>query len=177
MCIRDRSWRLDFDKSGGIVFEWEVHELDFVRSIGGQVSEVYAKTRYSREDAPGFLDYFSAILTFENGGFGNLEASQSEHLGLSSRGLSGTKGSIVASGKQQIKIQTIEDDQPRILDVEPDEGTKRGLSRYTSNRPFVEAILNDTPSPVSGEDARHNIEIACAIVESGETGQPISLST
>jgi len=171
----EASWRLDFDKSGGIVFEWEVHEIDFVRSIGGRVSEVYAKTHYSRENAPDFLDYFSAILTFEDGGFGNLEASQSEHLGLSGRGLSGTRGSIVAAGKDQIKIQTEEDDTPRILEVEPDAGTRRGLNRYTSNRPFVEAILNDGPSPVSGEDARHNIEIACAIVESGKTGGPVSL--
>ena len=165
------SWRLDFDKSGGIVFEWEVHEIDFVRSIGGRVSEVYAKTAFSREGAPGFLDYFTAVLTFENGGYSNLEASQSEALGMSSRGFSGTKGSALSMGKNQIKIQTVDDPEPRILEVEPDEGTKRGLNRYTSNRPFIEAILNDGPSPVSGEDAKHNIEIAVAIVESGRSGE------
>jgi UDP-N-acetylglucosamine 3-dehydrogenase len=169
------SWRLDFDKSGGIVFEWEVHEIDFVRSIGGRVKEVYAKTAFSREGAPGFLDYFTTVLTFEKGGYGNLEASQSEHLGMSSRGFSGTKGSAVAAGKGQIRIQTTDDDEPRIVTVEPDEGTKRKLNRYTSNRPFIEAILNNGPSPVSGEDAKHNIEIAVAIVESGRTGTVVAI--
>jgi myo-inositol 2-dehydrogenase/D-chiro-inositol 1-dehydrogenase len=173
----DASWRLDFDKSGGIVFEWEVHEIDFVRSIGGRVSEVYAKTAFSREDAPGFLDFFSAILTFENGGYGNLEASQSEALGMSSRGFSGTKGSAISMGKNRIKIQTVDDDEPRIIEVEPDEGSKRGLNRYTSNRPFIEAILTNGPSPVSGEDAKHNIEIAVAIVESGQTGEVVEIGS
>lgn len=167
------SWRLDFDKSGGIVFEWEVHEIDFVRSIGGRVKEVYAKTAFSRDGAPGFLDYFTAVLTFENGGYGNLEASQSEHLGMSGRGFSGTTGSAVAVGRDQIRIQTEGDVEPRIIDVATPEF--KGSNRYLSNRPFVEAILNDGPSPVSGEDAKHNIEIAAAIVESGKTDQVVSL--
>ena len=169
------SWRLDFDKSGGIVFEWEVHEIDFVRSIGGRVKEVYAKTAFSRDGAPGFLDYFTAVLTFENGGYGNLEASQSEHLGTSSRGFSGTKGSAISVGKTEIKIQTEGDEEPRIVKVEEDEGSRRKLNRYTSNRPFVEAILNDGPSPVSGEDAKHNIEIAVGIVESGRSGKVVGV--
>ena len=171
----DASWRLDFEKSGGIVFEWEVHEIDFVRSIGGRVNDVYAKTAFSREGATGFLDYFTAVLTFENGGYGNLEASQSEHLGMSSRGFSGTRGSAVSVGKDQVRIRTVDDPEPRIVEVEPDEGAKRGLNRYTSNRPFVEAILNDGPSPVNGEDAKHNIEIGAAIVESGRTGEVVGI--
>ena len=80
-------------------------------------------------------------------------------------------------GKNQIKIQTVDDDEPRIVEVEPDEGSKRGLNRYTSNRPFIEAILTNGPSPVSGEDAKHNIEIAAAIVESGESGKVVEIGS
>ena len=167
------NWRLDFDKSGGIVFEWEVHEIDFVRSIGGRVSEVYAHTAFSRPEAPGFLDYFTAVLTFAHGGYGNLEASQSEHLGMSSRGFSGTEGSAVAVGRDQIRVQTIDDDEARIVEVK--EQASKGSNRYLSNRPFIEAILNDRPSPVSGEDAKHNIEIGCAIVESGKSGKVVTI--
>ena len=32
-------WRMDGEKSGGIVLEWEVHEIDFVCSIGGVVTD------------------------------------------------------------------------------------------------------------------------------------------
>ena len=168
-------WRLDFEKSGGIPFEWEVHEIDFVRSIGGDVTDVYARTAFSREEAPTFLDHFSAILTFANGGFGNLEASQSQTLPSSGRGFTGTKGSAVASGKNTVKVKTADMDEPEEITVEPDPGTDQGLGRLTPNGQFIEAIRKDGLSPVSGEEGRINVAIACAIVQSGQTGKVISL--
>ena len=120
------SWRLDFDKSGGVVFEWEVHEIDFVRSIGGDVRDVYARTARSREEAPTFLDHFSAILTFANGGFAKLEASQSQTLPSSGRGFTGTKGSVVASGTNTVTIRTADMKEPEQVAVAADPGDERG---------------------------------------------------
>ncbi len=171
----EANWRLDFDKSGGIVFEWEVHEIDFVRSIGGDVTDVYARIAFSREEAPTFLDHFSAILTFANGGFGNLEASQSQTLPSSGRGFTGTKGSAVAAGRNTVKVKTADMDEPEEITVEPDPGRDRDLGRLTPNGQFIEAIRNDGPSPVPGEEGRINIAIACAIVESGNTGKVVRL--
>lgn len=172
----EANWRLDFDKSGGIPFEWEVHEIDFVRSIGGQVTDVYARTAFSRAEAPTFLDHFSAILTFANGGYGNLEASQSQTLPSSGRGFSGTEGSVVATGSQPtLKIKTAEMDAPEEITVGGDPGTVKGLGRLTPNSQFIEAILNDSPSPVPGEEGRINVAIAAAIVESGRTGSVVQL--
>jgi predicted dehydrogenase len=169
------NWRLDFDKSGGIVFEWEVHEIDFVRSMGGDVTDVYARIAYSREEAPTFLDHFSAILTFANGGFGNLEASQSQTISSSGRGFTGTKGSAVAVGRDTVRVQTADMVKPEDITVETDPGTEQGLGRLTPNTAFIEAIRNDGPSPVPGEEGRTNIAIACAIVESGQTGKVVPL--
>ena len=172
----DAMWRLDGDKSGGIVFEWEVHEIDFLRSIGGEVSEVYARTAYSRHDAPTFLDTFSAIFTFEDGGYGNIEASQSATIRMTSRGFSGTSGTAVAKGRNEVSVGTVAMDKPESRTVEPDDGAARGLGRHTPNRAFLDAILNDQPSPVPGEDAKKNIEIGLAIIESGESGKVVSIS-
>ncbi|MBK35649.1 MAG: hypothetical protein CME26_09005 [Gemmatimonadetes bacterium] len=178
----EANWRLDFDKSGGIPFEWEVHEIDFVRSIGGQVTDVYARTAFSRAEAPTFLDHFSAILTFANGGYGNLEASQSQTLPSSGRGFSGTEGSVVATGRDTLKIKTAKMDAPEEITVGIDRASRaRGAAprardaRSIPNSQFIEAILNDSPSPVPGEEGRINVAIAAAIVESGRTGSVVQL--
>ena len=164
------SWRFDGEKSGGIVMEWEIHEIDFVRSIGGAVSRVYARTDFSRPEHPSFLDHFSALLSFGGGGYGNLEASQSCLIGQGGRGLVGTEGAAEALGAQRYRLRTAGGDT--VEEVELDAG--QGM-RLVPNRQFVEAIRADAPSPVSGEDARHNIEIGLAIVRSGETGQVVDL--
>lgn len=171
----EASWRLDFEKSGGIVFEWEVHEIDFVRSIGGDVTHVYARTAFSRQDAPTFLDHFSALLTFANGGFGNIEASQSQTLPSSGRGFTGTRGSAVASGRNTVTVKTDGMDESEEITVDPDAETDRSLGRLTPNAAFIDAIRWDGPSPVSGEEGRINIAIGAAIVESGRTGEVVPL--
>ena len=168
-------WRLEGDKSGGIVFEWEVHEIDFVCSIGGDVSQVYAHTAHSRPEAPTFLDHFSAILTFKNGGYANLEASQSCTVGQSGRGLVGTKGAAQAQGRDTLRIRTLGMDRAETVEVPTDTGAVDGLGRLTPNTGFINAIRNDTPSPVPGEDARKNIEIGLAIMQSGQTGDVVKL--
>jgi UDP-N-acetylglucosamine 3-dehydrogenase len=174
-CRPDALWRLDGAKSGGIVFEWEVHEIDFVCTLGGPVSQVYAQTAYSRADAANFLDHFSAILTFASGGYGNLEASQSCTLGLSGRGFVGTQGAARAEGRDTIVLRTVDMEKPETLTVDPGDHIARGLGKLTQDADFVRAIREDDASPIPGEDGRANIEIGLAIVESGRTGQVVEL--
>ena len=42
-------------------------------------------------------------------------------------------------------------------------------------RLFVEAVLNDTPVPVTGAEGRRNVAIAEAAYESARTGLPVKL--
>ena len=171
----DVPWRLDGDRSGGIVFEWEVHEIDFVCSIGGSVSDVYARIAYSRKDAPNFLDHFSTILTFENGGYGNLEASQSCTLPVSGRGFVGTEGTVEVRGRDEVRIRNVAQEKAEIVPVPTDPYAEKGLGRMAQNADFIRAIREDDVSPIPGEDGRANIEIGLAIIESGKTGEVVRL--
>lgn len=165
-------WRLDGDRSGGVVLEWEVHEIDFVCSLGGRVSEVYAKTAYSRADAPNFLDHFSAVLTFENGGYGNLEASQSCPVGQSGRGFVGTRGAAQTQGTETVRLRTVDMEKIENISIP----SRQDLSQSsTLDGDFIRAIREDDPAPVPGEDGRANIEIGLAIIESGKTGEIVKL--
>ena len=168
-------WRLDGDKSGGIVFEWEVHEIDFVRTIGGEVSRVYAQTAYTRQDAPNFVDHFTAILTFQNGGYGNLEASQSCWLGQNGRGFIGTAGAAQTEGPDGVRIRTADMDEPEVIKVEVGGHVERKLGKLTQDADFIRAIRDDDVSPVAGPDGRANVEIGLAILESGRTGAAVTL--
>lgn len=164
-------WRLEHDKSGSCVFEWEIHEIDFVRSIGGQVTHVYAQTARSREEFPTFLDHFSAVLTFADGGYGHVEASQSCFLGQSSRFFVGSKGTARAVGANAIELQTVGMDGPKRYEVEGD-----GMATQArQDADFIRAIRDDTEPPVPGIEGRINVEIALAIIKSGETGEVIKL--
>ncbi len=171
----DKLWRLDGGKSGGVVLEWEVHEIDFVCSLGGKVSQVYAQTAYSREEAPTFMDHFSAVLTFEHRGYASLEASQSQTLGMTSRGFVGTKGTAMPEGRDAVRLRTVDMERAEIIEVTPDQASARGLPKISEDADFIRAIREDDESPIPGEDGRANVEIGIAIVESGKTGEVVKL--
>ncbi|TLS53889.1 Gfo/Idh/MocA family oxidoreductase [Paenibacillus antri] len=64
------SWFLDEEKSGGVIFDLMIHDLDFVRWIADDpVESVYAVERKSEGKA-----YANATLRFSNGILANVEA-------------------------------------------------------------------------------------------------------
>ncbi|MBT3375936.1 MAG: Gfo/Idh/MocA family oxidoreductase [Lentisphaerae bacterium] len=164
-------WRLEHDKSGSCVFEWEIHEIDFVRSIGGQVTSVYAQTMCSREEHPTFLDHFSAVMAFAGSGYGHVEASQSCLLGQSGRFFVGSRGTARAVSADVVEIQTVDMDGPRRYEVADDGMT----AQARQDADFIRAIREDTAPPVPGVEGRINVEIALAIIASGGTGDIITL--
>ena len=159
-------WRLDGSKSGGTVFELHIHEIDFVCTLGGRPLSVYARTAYSRDDAPSFLDSFSALLTFQSGAYATIEASWNCTLGGTSRGFVASKGSAEAQGQDTVRLMTADMDKADLVEA-------RALP--TLDADFVRAVREDAPAPVPGEDGRANVEIGLAIVESGRTGEVVQL--
>jgi predicted dehydrogenase len=165
-------WRFDDETSGGVVLELEVHEIDFLRSIGGEIRQVYARTARSGAHGPNFLDNLSAVLTFERAAYATLEASWSCPLGGMGRGFIGTKGTAMVRGKQ-VQVRTVGAESTETIDARAEDHVP---GKSTQDADFVRAIREDADSPVSGEDARRNIEIGLAIVQSGKTGEVITLT-
>ena len=163
----DDPWRLDGDKSGGTIFELHIHEIDFVCSLGGRPKEVYARTAYSRDDAPSFMDNFSALFTFEDGAYATIEASWSCTVGGTTRGFVASKGSAQAQGADAVRLMTTDMDQADVV---------KAPATPLLDADFVQAIRDSTPVSIPGEDGRANVEIGLAIVDSGRTGQIVQLS-
>jgi len=163
----DDTWRLAGDKSGGCVMELHVHEIDFVRIVGGEVTQVYAKTAHTWPHAPTFLNHFTAVLGFKNGAFANLEGSWAYPLGMATRGIIGSRGAIEIKGKDAVSVMTTDMDKAEVV--------KAAGSDRTLDDDFVQSLRDGSPPPVTPEDGRANIEIALAIVKSGETGEAVNL--
>ena len=170
-------WRMDPAKSGGVKLEWEVHEIDVLRCFGGRVLTVSGKVAYGREDAPSFDDTFAAILGFENGALGRLDASQAARIGFTNRGIMGTKGMAYARGQDEIVLRSEKHPSGNVVKVDLPEyltGEVR-LAKKGQDGDFIRAILDNDKSPISGEDGRADIEIALAILESSQKDEVIRL--
>jgi len=162
----DDPWRLDGNKSGGTIFELHIHEIDFVCSLGGRPKAVYARTAYSRDDAPSFMDNFSALFTFDDGAYATIEASWSCTVGGTTRGFVASKGSAQAQGADGVRLKTTDMDEAETVTAHATPALDAACG---------EGIRNNTPTTIPGEAGRANVELGLAIIESGRTGEVVRL--
>ncbi|MBI5724722.1 MAG: Gfo/Idh/MocA family oxidoreductase [Planctomycetes bacterium] len=87
-----RGWRADHSKSGGIMLEINVHELDWMMAVGGPVKGVFAQMRAEEPAGPRRNDYIWFTLMFDSGAVGSHEGSWHSAAANYFRGLYGDKG-------------------------------------------------------------------------------------
>src|SRR5690554_2757544 len=63
-------WYHDREKSGGVVMDLMIHDIDFARHIFGEVESVYARISHSTHVG---MEYAQVTLKFKNKGIANLE--------------------------------------------------------------------------------------------------------
>ncbi|TMV51446.1 Gfo/Idh/MocA family oxidoreductase [Paenibacillus mesophilus] len=168
------SWFADESKSGGVVFDLMIHDIDFMRSVLGEVHTVFASVR----KAPG-VQYATATLRFDSGAIANLEAmwgypgpfaTSVEFAGqngilradnASSRSITVHRALTETTGTEGVEIpQSPMYKDPYRLELEH----------------FIGCIRTGTNPIVTVGDARRAVEIACAALESANTGQPVKLT-
>jgi predicted dehydrogenase len=85
-------WRGDPEKSGGLLMEINIHELDWMMTVGGPVEWVFARTWSEKAGHPRANDHVWATLGFANGACGQHEGSWSSATPNYYRGVQGTRG-------------------------------------------------------------------------------------
>ncbi len=170
-----RDWRFSLDKSGGLLMEISAHEIDFMRFVCGDVASVYAVGGIYRQKEADYCDIMLVTVKFKSGAVGLLHASQASAIGGYGGHVDCENGSIdfpVFWGADGgLTYKTFDGEATRIAagDIPHEPPVQHEL------RAFVEAIRDDTPVPVPGEEGRAAIEIAEAAYRSVETGQPVDL--
>lgn len=167
--------------SGGIFMDMMIHDFDMVRYLSG--SEVTEVTAYGEVLVdPKFAEYGDVdtaivMLKFENGALGVIDNSRKAGYGYDQRTEVHCAGGCVLVGNDL-------DNTSLIMTPEGSTCAKPTwffLERYNNafiaeTRDFVDAILNDTETPVKGIDGLMPVLIAKAAQLSLKEGRCVKLS-
>jgi myo-inositol 2-dehydrogenase/D-chiro-inositol 1-dehydrogenase len=167
--------------SGGIFLDMTIHDFDMARYLmGSEVTEVYARATVLVDQVfanAGDFDTAVITLTFANGAYATIDNSRQAVYGYDQRvEMFGSEGMVtVANNTPDTHILC---DRVGIHTALP---LNFFLERYTESyrremRAFVDAVQNQTPVPVSGEDGFQAALIAVAARKSALENRPVKLA-
>ncbi len=167
--------------SGGIFLDMTIHDWDMARFLSGsEITEVYVQGGVTVDPAigeAGDIDTHVTLLRFANGIIGTIDNCRQAVYGYDQRAeVLGTKGAIhtennypnnsVISG-----AETIHRDLPLNFFLE------RYMDSYASEMAaFVDAVVNDKPTPVNGHDGRMALLVGLAALKSYQEGRPVKVA-
>jgi myo-inositol 2-dehydrogenase/D-chiro-inositol 1-dehydrogenase len=167
--------------SGGIFLDMTIHDFDMARFlIGDEVEEIVVLANVMNDPAIGVagdVDTTVIMLQFTNGVIGTISNSRHAAYGYDQRlELLGSAGAI-----------SIGNNYPNTAIISDGSNERRDLplyffiERYTESfvtemTAFVDAVLHDTPVPVTGRDGRIPVVMALAAQKSLVGHRPVRLS-
>jgi myo-inositol 2-dehydrogenase/D-chiro-inositol 1-dehydrogenase len=167
--------------SGGMFLDMTIHDFDMARYIvGSEVTEVYVKAAVLIDPAIGEAgDVDTAIITlcFANGAIGVIDNSRKAVYGYDQRvEIFGSKG--------MISVDNNFPDNHRYFSSEGIHGSlplnffmDRYLDAYSNElKAFCDAVINDKPVLVGGQDGLMSVAIGLAAKKSVDEGRPVKLS-
>lgn len=167
------SWRTDRKFVCGMAIESLSHDIDFLRSLVGDIVQVSGKVKGTVAALPEFDNNVDAVLTFANGAVGTLTASWSSHIPYNIKGLIGTKGSVFLQGDDiwdNTKVMiSLSDKDSRTESL--DDIFQEGEGYLEENRVFVDCIERGIAVPCDLSVGRKVLEISRKILETSGKGE------
>jgi predicted dehydrogenase len=157
-----------------------IHQVDLLRWFGGTVSEVFGFWQLGAAHRIESEDVLTAVLRFENGATGTIQASTAFWPGYPERiEIHGTKGTAVVTG-DRLTGWDVQDDTgdaaPVSRDVASGASDPMAISLDPFERQFLDfadAIKTGRPPLVSGEEGYQALELVDAIYRSCRTGKGV----
>jgi myo-inositol 2-dehydrogenase/D-chiro-inositol 1-dehydrogenase len=173
---------IDYIKnSGGLFMDMAIHDFDMARFLmGKEVKTVYAQGLVLVDPAvgeAGDVDTALTTLTFEDGTYAVIDNSRKAIYGYDQRiEVFGNKGMIQVANNQHnrnIIFDAVGIHESLPLDFFMDRYTNSYLSEMQH---FIDMLVNNAPSPVTGDDALKATVIAVAAKKSVEEKRPVHIS-
>ncbi|HMC58505.1 MAG TPA: inositol 2-dehydrogenase [Candidatus Solibacter sp.] len=167
--------------SGGMFMDMTIHDFDMARFlIGDEVDEVYTSGGVMVDPEigeAGDLDTALVVLRFGNGVIGTIDNSRQAAYGYDQRvEILGSRGSIATGNcyPNQAVVSTA-------TEVRKDLPLNFFMDRYTESyvgevRAFVQAVMEDRPTPVAGADGRIAVVMGMAARKSYDEHRPVRLN-
>ncbi|HKF37166.1 MAG TPA: inositol 2-dehydrogenase [Ktedonobacteraceae bacterium] len=167
--------------SGGIFLDMTIHDFDMARFlVGSEVEEVFVLASAMSNPviaAAGDSDHAVIMLQFTNGVIGTISNSRHAVYGYDQRvELLGSAGAI-STGNSYPNTAIISDARSVRRDLPLYFFVERYAESFVSEMAaFVDAVLQDTPVPVTGYDGRVPVVMALAAHKSLVEHRPVRLS-
>ena len=176
-------WRGTWELDGGVITNQASHHIDLLEWMLGEPVSVMAKTKTYLSDIE-VDDTAAAIISFENGAMGIVEATTATRPKDLEGSLSilGENGSIVIGGFAVNKMETwnfkgvSEKESNKIIEKYaelPPNVYGFGHQRYLEH--IIDCIENNKQALVDGFEGRKSLELINAMYESAETGKEVFL--
>jgi myo-inositol 2-dehydrogenase/D-chiro-inositol 1-dehydrogenase len=167
--------------SGGMFLDMTIHDFDMARYLAGSdVVEVYAAGGVMVDPAIGQAgDIDTAVITlkFASGAIGTIDNSRKAVYGYDQRAEVFGSGGMVSTANNTANTSVYSSSEG-VLSEKP---LYFFLERYMDSfieemREFIEAVRNDSPTPVTALDGRKPVVIAMAAKKSLDEGRPVKLT-
>jgi myo-inositol 2-dehydrogenase/D-chiro-inositol 1-dehydrogenase len=177
---RNDTWRRKADTVCGMSIESLSHDIDMIYQLAGPVSGIKADVRSTFSDTPQFDNNANVLLTLRNGAMGIINASWSSYMKGSSRGVFGTKGTVILEGDDlfdfaRLRIRTQDMPHEKIIKLNDIYDLATCPSYFNANRYFIECLEKGIDSTTSGEHALETLRVSHAILEAARTQATVTL--
>jgi UDP-N-acetylglucosamine 3-dehydrogenase len=165
-----REWYLDAAKSGGVVLDLMLHDLDTVRWWFGEPSRVYAR----RFTGSGGLEYALATIRYEDRPIVQVEASWAEHAGFrTGYELRGDKGMLVHDSRaaSPIALQSPAGPAGPAMMATP---TLHETPYLVQLRDVIARIGRGDRPLVDGHEGLRTLALGLAVIGAADTGEVVT---
>jgi len=160
-------WRLDHSLSGGLLYEINIHELDWMMLVGGEVDNVFARTAAVERQGPRSNDHLWVNLGFAGGAVGTHEGSWYAAAPNMYIGLHGSKGAVYSDEwRTRAFYQSLGSNREELDKI--DARDKGDL--------FLDAIETGQPTLTDAHWGLKVMAVGEAVLESARRGQVVRLS-
>lgn len=168
------TWRDDPAKVGHYLFEVSVHELDFMRRVFGKPIAVSGWDVPMQGDEQLWAKASTGAIEFESGAVCLIVEGMFNPIATNQVDIAGSAGAVRFNWGGQFQYQPVGEAEGWTKpSSELAEGVENGLRREL--REWIEAIIEDKPCTIPGEDGKANIELALAILKSSELKSRVTL--
>lgn len=167
----DGSWFSNHARSGGVVLDLMIHDVDYARWVGGDVVRVYAK----RSQPPGSGGHVLATLRHSGGALTHIQGSWAFPQGSfrTSLEIAGSDGLLQLHASEPFHSIVAESDDVAAVPQPP--STMAESPYVTQMRHFSAVLHGQAKSIVSPSDAADAVAVCDAIERSIEIGRAIEL--
>ena len=177
------TWALD---GGGCLMNQGIHSIDLLLHLAGDPVSISAFQGASSHERIEVEDNLAALVRFQNGAIGTIEASTSCAPGFPRRlELSGERGTIGIEGDRIVRWEFAdpEPEDSQILQsasiaiggaADPTAIGDQGHCLAVAD--FIDSIQNDRRPVVDGLEGKRSVDLICAAYESMRSGQVVQLT-